>query len=218
MSESLIKDFNFYVGGIEDVMLALIEQELKPLGVKTFSTYSGEMDSDNLKKALGTLKSQFPLVMVSYTDGKDIQLPRQAAVLGNPRQFQHECSFAVICATNDSRGETARRRGALVGSKKIGTYQMLSKTREILIDRRLKIRIENEDHLLTYDPLMPSGTEFIARLPDITAYAQIFDTYFKYQSVDRRDDGVPVSEFTLDVKNLNDQHIPEANLPGLKIV
>ena len=214
-----MKDFNFYVGGIEDAMLALLEKELKPLGVKTFATYSGEMDADNLKKALSELSSSFPLVMVSYTDGKDVQLPRQAGVLGKARQFQHECSFAVICAADDSRGENARRRGALVGSKKIGVYQMLSKAREILIDLRLKINVEGEDEpvLLTYQPLMPSGTEFIARLKEVTAYAQIFDTYFKFQSLDRSEAGIPVSEFVLDVESLNDATLP-ANKPGVEIV
>lgn len=218
MGDELVKDFDFYAGGIEDAMLVLLEQELRPLGVKTFATYSGELDSDNLKKAIGDLSPQFPLVMVSYTDGKDIQLPRQSAVLGKPRQFQHECSFAVICASNDSRGDKSRRRGALVGSKKTGVYQMLSTVRSILTDLRLKINIEGAEHLLTYDPLMPSGTEFIARIPQVTAYAQIFDTFFKYQSLDRSVAGIPVSEFVLDVESLNDLILPEVNLPGVKIV
>ena len=237
----MVNDFNFYVGGIEDAMLALLEEELRPLGVKTFATYSGELDSDNLKKAISALSPKFPLVMVSYTDGKDVQLPRTAAVLGKSRTFQHECSFAVICAAADSRGDLARRRGAPVGSKKIGVYQMLSAAREILTDMRLKVRVESSppdtsnlsdstplpggdpaaptapEILLTHQPLLPSGTEFIARIPDVTAYAQIFDTYFKYQSLDRSDHGIPVTEFILTVESLNDTALP-AQKPGFELV
>lgn len=213
-----MKDFNFYVGGIEDAMLALLETELKPLGVKTFATYSGELDSDNLKKAIGALSPKFPLVMVSYTDGKDINLPGQAAVLGRPRTFQHECSFAVICAANDSRGDKARRRGASVGGKAVGVYQMLAKVRAILSDAQWNVVVDDEKVLLNYKPLEPSATEFIARVPDVTAYAQIFDTYFKWETLDRRQAGIPVVNLTLDVDRLNAPAIPENNLPGVKII
>lgn len=213
-----MRDFDFYVGGIEDAMLTLLENELKPLGVKTFATYSGELDSDNLKKAIGALSPKFPLVMVSYTDGKDINLPRESPVFGRPRIFQHECSFAVICAANDSRGENARRRGALVGTRKTGVYQMLSKVRSVLSDVQWKISDGDTEELLNYQPLLPSATEFIARIPEVTAYAQIFDTYFKWQTLDRSVAGIPVSSLTIEVDSLNEPIDSRDNLPGVSFI
>ncbi len=214
-----MKDFDFYVGGIEDAILALLETEMKPLGVKTFATYSGELDSDNLKRAIGALAPKFPLVMVSYTDGKDINSPMESPVFGKPRVFKHECSFAVICAANDSRGENARRRGALVGTKRMGVYQMLSKVRDLLSDLQLKAIYEGQEVLLTYKPLEPSATEFIARIPEVTAYAEIFDTYFKWETRDRSQAGTNVTEFILDVDSLNALDVPEEqNLPGVKYI
>ncbi len=101
------KDFEFYVGGIEDTILTLLETEMKPLGVKTFASYSGELDSENLKQALGALTPKFPLVMVSYADGRDTQDPKTPAILGRSLHYRHDCSFAVICASSDAR----RRNG-----------------------------------------------------------------------------------------------------------
>ncbi len=211
-----MRDFDFYVGGIEDAILTLLESEMRSLGVKTFATYSGELDTENLKRALGELSPKFPLVMVSYTDGRDLQQPVTSPVFGLSRTFKHECSFAVICASNDARGDKARRRGKLIGARKFGVYQMLAKAREILSDLQLKISDGDTEELLTYQPLVPSATEFIARIPEVTAYAQIFDTYFKWETRDRSVAGIPVSSFTLDVDSLNEPEIPANNLPGVR--
>lgn len=218
-----MKDFDFYVGGIEDAMLQSLEAEMRELGVKTFATYSGELsDPDNLKKALSALVPKFPLVMVAYTDGKDVQLPATFSAFGAAQIYQHECSFAVICASNDSRGEKARRRG--VGARKIGTYQMLAKVREILSNLQIyaNLQIENqpdESVLLTLKPLTPSATEFIARIPEVTAYAEIFDTYFKWETRDRREAGTAVSQVIIQVERTNTPtELPTDTLPGTKLI
>ncbi len=190
-------NFDFHIGGIEDALLELLEEEMEPMGVKTFASYSGELDSDNLKRALGALTPQFPLVMVSYADGKDIQDPRTPKVLGKSLHFRHECAFAVICASNDARGESARRRGARVRNRKIGTYAMISKVREILGGLKLNAMIDGDIVDLAIDPLMPSGVEYIARIPNVTAYAVTFDTYFRFETADRSKPGRAVSEFTI---------------------
>lgn len=211
------RDFEFYVGGIEDAILQLLENEMKPLGVKTFATYSGELsDPAKVKEAIGALSPKFPLVLVSYGDGEDKQIPVVSPVLGEPIPFRHDCSFIVICASADARGDSARRRGQLVGNKRIGCYKMLSKVRETLSGLQIKAVCEGEEVLLTYAPLMPTANEYIARLPDITAYAVPFATYFKWLSKDRSEAGIAVEEFVLDVESLNTSGDQNNNLPGVK--
>lgn len=210
-----MKDFEFYVGNIEDAILALLEQALKPLGVKTFELYSGDLDADSLKKAIAAIAPKFPLVMVSYTDGSDVQDPKTAPVLGKSLHFRHECSFVVICASDDARGETARRRGSATNGNRIGTYRMLSKARETLSGLRLFVDENGTDVVLTSQPLMPSANEYIARMPGITAYAVIFDTEFRYSTLDRRTEGTAVSELILNV-NGNDSSTLLNEAPGVK--
>ena len=215
-----MKDFEFYVSNIEDSILALLEQQMKPLGVKYFELYSGDLgDPDTLKKALGTMTIKFPLVMVSYTDGTDSLLPKTSPVLGRARTFQHNCSFVVICASNDARGENARRRGKPIGGMTIGTYKMVSKVLELLSDLRLKVIVgegaEAEEVLLTTEVLTPQANEYLTRMSNITAYAVIFDTAFKYSTLDRSQAGTPVSEFILDVESRNTPSETNDNFPGV---
>lgn len=208
-------DFEFYVGGIEDAILQLLTTEMKPLGVKEFATYSGELDSENLKRAMAELSPRFPLIMVSYADGEDKQIPPVSPVFGEPIHFRHDCSFVVICASADARGTNAQRRGALTGNKKLGVYQMISKVRELLSGLQIKATVEETEELLTYEPLMPTANEFIARLPNITAYAVPFETYFKWSSIDRTQEGSAVSNLILDVESLNTPGQSVKNLPGV---
>lgn len=214
-----MKDFEFYVANIEDSILALLEQQMKPLGVKSFDLYSGDLgDPETLKKALGAMSLNFPLVLVSYTDGVDTLDPKTAPVLGKPRTYRHDCSFVVICASNDARGENARRRGKAIKNVTIGTYTMISKVRELLSDLRLKVVVgEGEDAetvLLTTDVLTPQANEYLTRMSNITAYAVIFDTAFKYSTLDRSAAGTPVTEFILDVESRNASSQTN-NVPGV---
>jgi phage gp37-like protein len=223
-----MKGFEFYAGGIEDAILGALEAVLRPQGVRTFDTYSGELDSENLKQAIGVLSPTFPLILVNYTDGVDKRDPATAPVFGRSLHFRHDCTFAVICVTNDARGENARRRGRSVQSRTIGAYTMIDKAREILSGLRLKKVVDTsdlevfgdtlflgEEVLLTADPLTPVANEFIARIPNLTAYAVIFETCFKWSSPDRSSAGTNVSEFVLDVDSLNDPAEPSDNLPGV---
>lgn len=210
-------DFEFYAGGIEDAIIQLLESQMKSLGVKDFATYSGELDSENLKKALGELTLRFPLIMVSYADGEDTELLKTSPVFGSPITFRHDCTFIVICASADARGTNAQRRGALVGNKKLGVYQMIARVRELLSGLQIKAMHEGKEVLLTLQPLMPKANEFIARLPNISAYAVPFETYFKWSSVDRSEAGDEVSEIILDVDSLNTPSGQTENVPGVKI-
>lgn len=217
------KDFEFYVGGIEDAILQLLEEAMKPLGVKDVAVYSGELDSENLKRSIQELTPRFPLILVSYADGEDKQLPAVSPVFGEPIHFRHDCNFTVVCATNDARGNTAQRRGALTGNKKIGVYKMLSKVREILTGLQISAVVEDVTSkgltkvLLTYAPLVPLANEFIARLPQITAYAVPFETYFKWSSKDRTTAGTLVDEITVGVESLNTPRRNQLQLPGVVI-
>lgn len=211
-------DFEFFVGGIEDAILQLLKDVMQPLGVKEFATYSGELDTEQLKKAISSLTPRFPLVMVSYAEGVDTQMPSTSAVLGSPIHFRHDCTFLVVCASADARGDYAQRRGRLVGNKKVGCYKMLSKVRETLSGLRIKTVVENDDVLLTNQPLMPESNEFIARLPNITAYAIPFQTYFNWSTKDRSRDGTAVTEVSVGVNSLNAPSEPNNNLPGVKFI
>lgn len=209
------KDFEFYVGNIEDGILAALEAQLRPIGVKTFITYSGELDTETLKKAISSLTPKFPLVMVSYTDGDDVQDPKTAPILNKPMHFRHDCSFAVICASADARGENARRRGKETLGRKIGVYTMLSKVREVLSGLRLSLIDDDEKVTLTHSPFKPSGVQYIARIPSITAYASVFDTNFRYSTIDRQEAGINVSELVLGVESRNAPNNTTPTNPGV---
>lgn len=208
-------DFEFFAGGIEDGILTALEAILKPMGVKTFATYSGELDGDNLKKALGDITPNFPMIMVSYTDGTDVRMPVTAPVLGRSLHFRHDCSFAVICAVNDARGEAARRRGKPIGNQTIGAYKMMAKVRETLSGLQLSTMVESEKVVLTNGPLIPVANEFIARVPGLTAYAVIFETYFQWSSPSRGSAGTEVTELILGVDSLNPPSEANDNIPGV---
>ncbi len=216
-----MRDFDFFVGGIEDAILALLKTNMTPMGVKEFELYSGELEVEAFKAAIAALSPRFPLVMATYTDGRDVQDAKTAPVLGAPLHYRHDCSFAVICATDDARGENKRRRGA-TGS--IGTYAMMAKVRELLNGLSLSKMDDDEKVVLTASSLKPAAVEYIARTPDVTAYALIFNTAFRFQTPDRREAGMPVSEFILEAGTLpieegeNEVPItPTTNTPGVKI-
>jgi phage gp37-like protein len=209
-------DFDFIVGGIEDAILQVLENEMKPLGVREFASYSGELDSENLRQAIAALAPRFPLVMVAYAQGVDKQMPVTSPVFGEPIIFRHDCSFVVVCASADARGDKAQRRGAPVKNQTLGCYKMIAKVRELLTGLQIKAVSEEAEVFLTHQPLMPTANEFIARLPQITAYAVPFDTYFKWSSKNRKEAGTQVEELLVGVESLNASSGAIQQLPGVK--
>lgn len=210
--------FEFFAGGIEDGILEVLEGVMKPLGVRTFSTYSGELDSDNLKKAINDITPNFPMIMVSYTDGTDKPMPATSSIPGRSLHFRHDCSFAVICVVDDARGETARRRGKPIGSKKIGVYSMMAAVRNTLSGLQLITMVEEERVILTNGLLTPVANEFIARVPQMTAYAVIFETYFQWSSPKRGEAGTQVQQLVLGVESLNSPSEANSNTPGVQTI
>lgn len=213
-------DFDFYIGGIEDAMIKKLEETMKEsLGVKKFALYSGELsDPTQLKSAIGALTPQFPLVMVSYADGEDTDHTKTSPVKGESNVYRHDCTFVVICASNDSRGIEAQRRG------KAGTYKMLAAVRKHLSGLIIKAIYKADENSagvevqLTLTPLKPLANEFIARLPNMTAYAVPFETYFKWSTVDRTETGTAVSEIILGVESLNTSSGQSENTPGVTFI
>lgn len=201
-------DFNFYAGGLEDGILELLKTPLKAIGVKGFATYSGELDSpEAIKAAISGQTIQFPLVMVAYAGGDNANDPRTSAVLGRSRTFRHDCSYGVIVVDNNPQGETKRRRSKV--------FQMLSVVWSEMTDRRLKTEVEGEEILLNVEPFSPAETIVIPKLPNMTAICQVFDTAFRWKSVDRTEDGIPVSDVVVDVDSLNGAGANPGNLPGV---
>lgn len=198
-------DFEFYVGGIEDAILALLQAGMNEaeMPVKDFGTYSGELDSEKLKEALADLAPRFPVILVSYTDGTDEMDPKKSPVMNRSLEYRHDCSFAVICATDDARGETARRRGAPIKGKRLGAYQMVGKVRELLSGVRFSVSIDDTEYLLNTQILEPAGVENIARLENVTAFAAIFNTAFKWKTLDRTSEPIDVTRVDIGVDSLN---------------
>lgn len=211
-----MQDFNFHIGGLEDAILALLKAEISD-GVNHFALYSGELsDGDKLKQALSALAPRYPCILVAYADGIDVQDPvtsatANAVTRGKSLHFRHDCSFVVICISNDARGENARRRGV---QTKLGTYQMLSRVREILSGLQFAVEIDDKKVLLNHKPLMPTAVEFIARQKSVTAYSQAFETYFRYSTLDRSAAGTNVETVELNLA-AEPQNVAGENTPGV---
>jgi hypothetical protein len=208
--------FDFHVGGIEDGILAALAplKVGQPDGyVKTLDTYSGQLDSDQLKRALGDITPTMPTMLVAYGDGQDVLDPATAPVMGLPRFFRHDCTFTVICLSDDARSEKARRRGSVSG---VGTYRMIADAQVKLGGLRFKAIEGSESLLLNGEPLRYDGVEYLTRLPGLTAYAVHFATYFRYAEPDRSVQGPLVQELVLTIEPTN-VATNEPNLPGVSL-
>jgi len=222
--------FRTDVKGTEDGIVALLKylyerRDDNPTGyVNEIATYGGEIpDEKTLKSFIDELVPRFPLMLVAYGDGADKEVPATSPSFGEPRIWRHECTFSVICCDDDARGEDERRRGSASGP---GLYQMIDDVREALAGvsfakrgEQIVVRVPNRqplegDVLLNLDPLKIAGVEYLARLPGLTAYAQHFDTYFKWIEPDRRAAGIPVEELIFDVQTLNGPSQP-GETPGV---
>lgn len=205
--------FDFFITNIEDGIMDALEAAvgLETGGyVKTIASYAGEMDASLLKQAIGALTPRLPLMLVSYGDGQDVQDPRTAAVMDEPRIYRHDCTFTVICVSGDARGDKARRRGA--GSSP-GVYKMIADARRVLGGLRFEAPFEDRQILLNPEPLKLSGVEYLTRITSLTAYAVHFDTYIRFSETDRRQQGELVSELIFTVEN--NYQKGDSNLPGV---
>ncbi|HQZ81606.1 MAG TPA: DUF1834 family protein [Pyrinomonadaceae bacterium] len=205
------RDFDFYVGGIEDGIIAALQgMKQPPCGVRELTTYSGELDDAKaLQSAIASEARVFPLVMVSYGGGHDTRSPATPSVLGKPLSYRHDCFFAVICADNDPRGERSRRRSSV--------YGMLSAVRRELTGRRLVTIDEDTDErvVLTHGVFEPDGTEYVLKLANMTAYVAVFRTWFNWSSPDRTVLGSDVAEIIVGVGDQSASPSNPGNVPGV---
>ena len=206
--------FDFFIGGLEDSILATLQVSMPY--VKDFASYGGELDLDEVKRALGALTPRFPLVMVSYTEGEDVECPPLAAIPGDSRIFRHDCTLAVMLCTNDARGDRAQRRGR---GQSTGVYKMIADTKLALDCVQFTATFAPEGQapqqvLLNPEPLKPVGVQYLARLPQLTAYILHYQTYFKYFSPERSTPLPLVSELVFGVENTYPK-IPAEQLPGV---
>jgi hypothetical protein len=210
----ILKNFEYIISGIEDGIIAALDQAIGNISnggyINTIATYSGELDREQIKHAIGALTAKFPLLLVSYAEGEDVLDPPTPAVKGKPRHYRHDCSFTVICCSDNARGEKARRRGAGTSA---GVYRMISDVRTILGGLRLWAQEGEEKFLLNHEPFRYADVEYVAKLPELTAYAVHFETYFRFSEPDRSEQGPLVSELVFDVENTYQKG--ETNLPGV---
>lgn len=212
-------EWDFHVGGIEDGIIQVLSSAIvAPASdgyVKTIATYGGELDAERLRAALSDLLPQLPLILVSYGDGEDAPNPAVPRVQGQPFIVNHKCTFSVVCCDDDARGERTRRRGT--GTTPGGVYRMIADARRLLSGLQFRKMAGEEEALLNAAPLLPSGVEYVARLAEVTAYAQHFDTSFSYTIPDRRDEPVEGVSITPTVTTKDGSQMGR-NLPGVVLV
>jgi uncharacterized protein DUF1834 len=209
--------FDQIIGGIEDgikaALAAAVGVKVENGYAKTIESYAGELDADTLKRALGELTPRMPLFLVAYGDGDDsLDPPTQAALRGEPRHFRHDCTFTVICCSDDARGDRARRRGT---GNSAGVYKMISDARTTVGGVQFAGTYGDETWILNSEPMRFAGNQYLARLPELTAYAVHFDTWFRYSEPDRTEPGQLVEEVVFEVENTFEKG--DSNLPGVSL-
>ena len=210
------RDFDINVAGIEDsINGALIQVVGGPEGyAKTVETYSGELDSETIRDYLEELRARFPLFLSCYTDGEDVKSPAIVPAFGQPRIFRHRCTFTTFVASDDARGENARRRGARGGGG-VGVYRMIADVRNALAGRLFRNTAEDDKDLFNVEPMTPAGVEFVARMPEMALYAVHHETEFEWIEPDRRQPGRPVTGLIVDVHSTGGVGRP-GGLPGVQ--
>lgn len=207
--------FNFFVSGLEDAMLTLLNKgngkQPGMTDVKEFAVYSGELDKENFVEALENESRRFPLVLVSYGSGRSKRKSATNLLFDEPIEMEHQCGFIIICCTDDLRGQNKRRQSI---------YQMIDETyfllggvqfeKELLNDAQ-----ESEKVMLNTEPFIPSDVECITRLPELTAYAVHFDTSFHYWLPDRRVEDGAVQEIEVPIDPIN-PNAGKSGLPGIQ--
>jgi phage gp37-like protein len=210
-------DFDFYVRNIEDAIVKTIDEAigLRPgeedpaRYVKTIATYGGQLDKSNVREAIAKLVPGFPLVLVSYGDGKTKPFAGGGGGYGDPPLHEHTCHFLVLCLDNDVRGRQVQARGSEVHP---GAYRMVSDVMTALDGLQFKLRVAPAPAplvLLNTLALTPTDVEVIDRTGSASGYAVSFDTQFKWLGPERRGPVVHVTELIFDAATLGERsHMP----------
>jgi hypothetical protein len=216
-------DLSFYITGIEQGMIAALK---KAVGkgdpdegfaedgyVRMIKGYDGELNATALRSAISKMTTSFPLIFVTYINGKDARASWDSGLPDEPMTMRRDCRFAAVVCSNDARGTEARRVGA-PGS--VGVYQMEADAVTALGGLRVERQDGSEKVLLTLAPLTPSGDSPIMQVPGVTAFAAYFDTYFEYDLPDRRAvEPIVIEEIIFGLDPLNTPGRP-GELPGVQ--
>jgi hypothetical protein len=201
-------DFSFYAGGIEDGILEILEAPMRAIGVKSFGTYSGELDDEKkLQEAISTQVLKAPWLLVAYAGGESFNDAPTAKVAGKSRKHIHHCTFSLVVADDNPQGEKARRRNKV--------YPMISVVWDKLIGVRLIKQVEEVQYQLNVDPFDEPDVLRI-KVPNVTAFAVVFDTEFRWSSPVPTTTEVAVEDVIVGVNSLNDAGGPLAiGAPGV---
>lgn len=215
--------FDFYVGGIEHGILAVLKDVMRGYGVvdtallaKKVKFYEGELDDTEFardersgaRQATAHITPLLPAFLVGYGESTgDKKFPAEATLRGESVPLRFDCSFGVVACALDWDG----RRGNM------GARKMLSDSLDALAGMYFEVAVENEDDpvVLNVSPLLPSADSprFIARLPELTAYAWSFETSILYDTPNRSTKR-PISEIDLTIQSV-DAPVPRIYLPGI---
>ncbi|OLE54587.1 MAG: hypothetical protein AUG51_07325 [Acidobacteria bacterium 13_1_20CM_3_53_8] len=209
------RGFSFFVGGIEDAMIAaLAEQAAEYSG--DIAPYAGEFgDEKKLREAIDSLTPRFPLFLVGYGSGHDKRETQLFPEHGSPWVKRHDCTFIVILADNDARGEEQQRRGAT------GIYRMIDDVHAALEGRQFVALIgegeEQERVILNPGEFIATDVEHIVHFADMTAYAVPFETYFRYLTPDRREPGLDIEAIQFEIDLTNRHRVIPGDAPGVHV-
>lgn len=221
--------FDFYVTGLEDGLIAALRAGCA--WAKEVTTYAGELDEVAIREALSRLVNRMPLILVTYGQGEDVLSPATAAVAADkpteiastagrpggeiavhhtqPRVYQHNCMFTAIVVSNDMRGEQARRRGI---ANQAGLYRMMADVKGTIDDIQFSVLDPvNGTILLNVQPFKPIAVDYLAKLPDLTAYAVHWETAFKYITPDRTVTATPINQLIFGLE-------PQVGVEGVEVV
>lgn len=155
--------------------------------VKTVRTYNGELgDRARLAEALKALKNEFPLVLVAYSGGEDVEWDGSREP-NTPRDKQHEGTLTLVCCADDSRHQYVRNRGQSALTRKDGqalSHRMMSDVRNLLDNRQLKTEVDGEKVILNVGQLDATGNDYVERITGVTAIAVSFECVFAYTTQD----------------------------------
>lgn len=201
-------DFSFYARGLELGSLEVLETPLKAIGVKSFDTYSGQLDDEKkLADAISQKTLRYPFVLASYAGGASENDPPTSETDLEPRYHRHYCQFSLIVADDNPQGETQRRNKV---------YDMASVIWKTLVGVRLKKQVGDEQILLNSVPFDEPGHVMIG-LPNATGMGIIFNIAFDWVSPDRTDAGQELSEIIVGVTPRGDPTGNPGNLPGVEV-
>lgn len=182
--------FDFYVKGIEDAVIAALEEVSGGAAgyARTIIPYRGELDDAEITResraALSKIVSRLPMFLIAYADGEDDPAAGYPWMFGEPREIVHRCTFVVVACAPDARGDLQGRTQASAG---VGAYRMVADAQRALLGRQFERESGGAAGpvVLNCDPLRPSrppSVRAILRLNEMTAMAVYFDTSFVYDT------------------------------------